>query len=146
MRSIVIVLFDPACDAAARFLHVAILRRPHLFFLQAAMEPFDVAVALRMVIRRPAMRDTEPVQCLDKACRSELCAVVRGESHTGLTTSLGKPLQYGLFDRIECFLGSATMDRFQLTISRVQQSITLTKYAQPTVGPAQILVMSDCQI
>ncbi len=37
-------------------------------------------------------------------------------------------------------------ERFQPTISRVQQSITHTKYAQPTAGPAQILVMSDCQI
>ena len=37
-------------------------------------------------------------------------------------------------------------ERFQPTISRVQQSITHTRYAQPTAGPAQIFVMSDCQI
>src|SRR5208283_5213716 len=35
--------------------------------------------------------------------------------------------------------------RSQPTISRVQQSITETRYAQPTLGPAQTLVMSDCQ-
>jgi len=34
-------------------------------------------------------------------------------------------------------------ERFHPTISRVQQSITLTRDAQPTVGPAQILVISD---
>ena len=33
----------------------------------------------------------------------------------------------------------------QPTISRVQQSMTETRYAQPTLGPAQTLVMSDCQ-
>ena len=32
----------------------------------------------------------------------------------------------------------ARWNRFQLTISLVQQSITLTRCAQPTVGPAQI--------
>ena len=37
-------------------------------------------------------------------------------------------------------------ERFHPTISRVQQSITHTGYAQPTAGPAQILVMSVCQI
>ena len=37
-------------------------------------------------------------------------------------------------------------ERFHPTISRVQWSITHTKYAQPTAGLAQILVMSDCQI
>src|SRR5271163_1084824 len=36
--------------------------------------------------------------------------------------------------------------RSQPTISRVQQSITDTRYAQPTLGPAQTLVMSDCQM
>src|SRR5271156_6945864 len=34
----------------------------------------------------------------------------------------------------------------QPTISRVQQSMTDTRYAQPTLGPAQTLVMSDCQM
>src|SRR5580658_2664285 len=69
------------------FLHVAILRRPDFFFLQAAMEPFDVAVALRVMISRAPMRDPQPVQCFDKARRSELCSVVGGQGHTGLATS-----------------------------------------------------------
>jgi hypothetical protein len=42
--------------------------------------------------------------------------------------------------------GSARCERFQPTTSRVQQSITRTRYAQPTAGSAQIFVMSECQI
>ena len=37
-------------------------------------------------------------------------------------------------------------DRSQPTISRVQQSITSNRYAQPTFAPAHTLVLSDCQI
>jgi len=52
-----IVLLDPASDAGLSFFHAAIFRRPHFLFLQAAMEPFDVAVALRVMVGRPPMRD-----------------------------------------------------------------------------------------
>ena len=44
MRSVVIVLLDPARDAASRFFRAAILFRPDLLFLQGAMEALDVAV------------------------------------------------------------------------------------------------------
>jgi len=56
----VIVLFDPTSDAGSRFIQAAILGRPHFLFLQAAMEPFDVAVALRVMTSRraAAVRDT----------------------------------------------------------------------------------------
>ena len=52
MRPVVIVLLDPTGDAGASLFQAPILRRPHFFFLQAAMEPFDVAVALGMVVSR----------------------------------------------------------------------------------------------
>jgi hypothetical protein len=45
MRPVVIVLLDPARDGIASFLQTGILRGPHFLFLQAAMEPLDVAVA-----------------------------------------------------------------------------------------------------
>jgi hypothetical protein len=48
MRAVGIVLLDPASDRPLRFLHDALLRRPDFFFLQAAMEPFDIGVALRV--------------------------------------------------------------------------------------------------
>ena len=104
-----IVLLDPTCDRHARFLHVAILCRPDFFFLQTAMEPFDVAVALGVVIRRPSMRNAQPIQCFDKARRSELRSIVGGQSYTSLATSLGKSPEHGLFDRFQCFFRSATM-------------------------------------
>jgi len=62
MRPVVIVLLDPANDAAPRFVQCAVLREPDLLFFQTAMEPFDIAVALRVMIGRAAMRDPEPCQ------------------------------------------------------------------------------------
>ena len=61
MRAVVIVLFDPARDRGPRFLQAAILRRPDFLLLQAAMEPFDVTVAFRVMIRRAAVRDAQPI-------------------------------------------------------------------------------------
>jgi hypothetical protein len=60
MRPVVIVLLDPASDAAARFLQGPIFRAPDFLLLQAAMEPFDVAVALWVMIGRAPVRDAEP--------------------------------------------------------------------------------------
>jgi len=60
MRPVVIVLLDPTSDARSSFFQAAILRRPDFFFLQAAMEPFDVAVALRVMIGRTPVHDAKP--------------------------------------------------------------------------------------
>jgi hypothetical protein len=57
MRAIVIVLLDPTSDRGPRFLEAPILCRPDFFFIQAAMEPFDVAVDFRVTVRRAAVRD-----------------------------------------------------------------------------------------
>ena len=74
MRTVVIVLLDPACDAQFGLAEVLVLVEPFLLFFQAAMKPFEVAVAFGVMIRRPS-------------------------------------------------------------ISRAQQLVTPTRYAQPTVGP-----------
>ncbi len=74
-----IVLLDPARDAAARFVQVAILRRPDFLLLQAAMEPLDVAVSLRMMVRRAPMRDPEPRERLQEPRGSELRSVAPRE-------------------------------------------------------------------
>jgi hypothetical protein len=52
MRPVVIVLLDPAGDRGTCFFQAAILLRPDFLFLQTAMEPFDVAVTLRVMVGR----------------------------------------------------------------------------------------------
>jgi hypothetical protein len=61
MRPVVIVLLDLTSDADTRLFHDSMFRCPHFLFFQDAMEPFDVAVALRAMIRRPPVRDAQPV-------------------------------------------------------------------------------------
>src|SRR5271154_1368595 len=109
MRAVVIVLLDPTSDAGTRFFYAAIFRRPDFLFLQAAMEPLDVAVALRVMIGRAPMRDAQPVERLDEACRRELRPIVGGQRHMGLTAALGQPCQYRLFHRCQRVFGSAAM-------------------------------------
>ena len=57
MRTVVIVLLDPARDAQLRLGEVLVLIEPHLLFFQAAMKAFDVTVALGMVISGAPVRD-----------------------------------------------------------------------------------------
>jgi hypothetical protein len=84
MRPIVIVLLDPAADAGP-------------CFFQAAMEPSDVAVALRMMVGRPSMSDAEPLECLQEARRSELRAIVRGQRHeTAFATKASQEFSHGI--------------------------------------------------
>src|SRR5450755_212070 len=90
MRPVVIVLLDPTGDAGTRFFHASILRRPDFFFLQAAMEPLNVAVSLGVMVGRATMRDAQPVERLDEPCRSELCPIVGGQRHMGLAAALGQ--------------------------------------------------------
>ena len=79
MRPVVIVLLDPTSDARSRFFQTAILSRPDFLFLQAAMEPFDVAVAFRVMIRRAPVRDAEPRERFQEARRGELRAIAPRE-------------------------------------------------------------------
>ena len=72
VRPVVIVLLDPTSDVAAGFFQAPILRRPDFLFFQAAMEPFDIAVAFRVVIGRAAMRNGEPPQRLQEALSTYL--------------------------------------------------------------------------
>ena len=94
------VLLDPTTDAGPRFFQAAIFRGPDFFSLQAAMEPFDVAVAYRVIIRRPSVRDPEPSQCSQKARRSELGSTVGRERHVRCTAC--STATWGIF-------GSATV-------------------------------------
>jgi len=80
MRPVVIVFLDPTSDRSSRFFQAAIFRGPDFLFLQATMEPFDVAVAFLVMIRRAAMRDAQPVQSFDEPGRGELGAIIGGQS------------------------------------------------------------------
>ena len=77
MRPVVIVLLDPTSDRCPRFFQAPILRRPDFLFLLAAMEPFNVTVAFRVMIRRPSVRDAEPCERFQEPRRSELRAKER---------------------------------------------------------------------
>ena len=85
-----IVLLYPASNRCSRFFQAAMLRRPDtpaplsslllraFLLFQAAMEPFDVAVAFRVMIRRTPMCDAEPPERFQEARRSELRSIVGG--------------------------------------------------------------------
>jgi len=75
VRPVVIVLLDPTSDAGPCFYQAAILRGPDFLFFQAAVEPFDVAVAFRVMIGSSSVGDAEPPQRLQEARRSELQAL-----------------------------------------------------------------------
>src|SRR5215471_19992605 len=109
MRPVVIVLLEISSDAFSGLAETTIFRRPDFFLLQAAMEPFDVAVAFRMMISRAAMRDAESRQHLHEARRSKLRAIVCGQSQIALAAPCRQAVEHGLFHRIQCFLGATTM-------------------------------------
>src|SRR5580700_10145659 len=111
MRPVVIVLLDPTSDASPRFVQGAVLRDPDFLFFQAAMEPFDVAVALRVMIGRAAMRDPEPYERFQEPRGSELRAVIGGQRQVGLAASCRKPMQYGLLHRCQRVFGSAAVGK-----------------------------------
>jgi hypothetical protein len=146
VRPIVIVFPDPTSDRCSRFFQAPILRRPDFLFFQAAVEPFDVAVAFRVMIGRPPMGDASLPNVSRK--REEVNCVPLSV----VSVTFASRLPSGSRARTVCSTAASASsvrqrcERFQPTISRVQQSITHTRYAQPMAGPAQIFVMSDCQI
>ena len=92
----VIVLIDPASNRRMRLFDAAILVHPDFLLLQAAMEPFDVAVAFRMVIRRSAVGDAQPRKCLQEARRSKLRSVVGGQRQVCIAAARRQAVQHRL--------------------------------------------------
>jgi hypothetical protein len=92
------------------------------------------------------MGDAEPPQRLQEARRSELRPVVGRQHQVRLTASCGKPVQHRLLDRRQRVFDPAAMreilshDLPRTAVDHAHQ------VSPPTAGPAQILVMSDCQI
>ena len=102
-----IVLLDPMSDRSSCFWQIAILRHPDFLFLQAAMEPLDIAVAFRVMIRRTPMSDAQPPKCFQEPRRSELRAIVSGQRHASFTAALGQPCQHGLLHGYQRVFGPA---------------------------------------
>ncbi len=96
MRTVVIVLLDPTSNRRTRLFDAAIFVHPDFLLLQAAMEPFDVAISFRMVIRRPPMRDAQPRKCLHEARRSKLRSVVGGQRQVCFAAPRRQAVQYRL--------------------------------------------------
>jgi hypothetical protein len=65
VRPIVVVFLDPARNRCSRLFQAAILRRADFLFFQPAVEPFDVAVAFRVM---PSLanvsKEREEVNCV----------------------------------------------------------------------------------
>ena len=59
MGPVVIVFLDLTSDGDRCFVR-AVLGRPDLLFLKAAMEPFDIAVVFWVMIGRAPVRDAKP--------------------------------------------------------------------------------------
>jgi hypothetical protein len=79
--------------------------------VQAAMEPFDVAVGFRVIIRRAAMRDAQSMQRFDESRRSELCAIVGGQGDARSAAARRGPFEHRLLDRIKRILQSARSEK-----------------------------------
>ena len=73
------------------------------------MEPLDITVSFRVMIRRASMRDAQPIQSLNEPGRSELRAVVGGQRYVRLAATLGQPFEYGLLDRCQCVFGASAV-------------------------------------
>jgi hypothetical protein len=114
----VIVLLGPTGDRYPSFFQAQILRRPDFLLFQSAMEPFDVAVAFPMMIRRAVMRDAELAQRLQEARRCEPRPVVGRQRQVLRAASVRR-----------------RRERPHPAISRVRQSITHARCAQPTTRP-----------
>ena len=118
VRTTLIILPDPATDAGSRFFQGPILRRTHFLLLQAALEPLDVAVAFRVMIRRPPMGDAEPPEYLRKAQGSELRPAVRRQRHICLAAALGQSCEHRFSIAARASSVRQRFERFQPTIFR----------------------------
>ena len=86
MRTVVIVLLDPARDAQLRLGEVLIFVEPHLLFFQAAIgDRSMLAAALGMVVSGAPVCDAQMVQGFDITGRCKLGAVVSRQSQTRST-------------------------------------------------------------
>ena len=99
MRAVVVVLLQIPADVFSGLRQAAIFRSPDFLFLQAAMEPLDVAVAFRMVVSRPPMGDAQLRERFHEPRRSELCPVVGGQNEITFSASCWQTIQHCLFYR-----------------------------------------------
>src|SRR5208282_3417499 len=106
MRTVVIVLLDPAGDAQLGLVESLVLVEPHLLFFQAAMKPLDIAVALGVVVSGAPVRDAQLVQGFNISCGRKLGAVVGRQSQTRSTRTERQNLQHSAVERRQSFFGA----------------------------------------
>ena len=136
MKPVVIVLLDPTRDAAARLVQRAVFGRPDFLLLQAAMEPLDIPVALRVMVGRAPVRDAQPPQRFDEPRRSELRPVGGGQRQLRLAAARGRPLQNCLLDRGQGFGGAAAV-RQVLAHDLSRTAVDHAHQVGPSPGPGR---------
>ena len=108
-RLVVIVLLDPTSDRCSRFFLVPVQHLvAFLFFRGGGGVPSLVAVAFRVMIRRPPMGEMEPPEPFQEPRRSELRSIVVVSVALRCTAALGQPCQDGLLYRSQCVFGSGS--------------------------------------
>src|SRR5690348_2326832 len=144
MRPVVIVLLDPTRDAGSGFFQAAVLCCPDFLFLQAAMEPFDVAVTFRVMISRAPMGDAEPPKRFQETRGSELRAIVGREGDVRLTAALGQPCQDGLLHGSQRIFGAATVreipahDLPRAAVDHAHQVRPAHRWPRPDLGHVRL--------
>ena len=63
VRTVVIIFLDPQGDRLPGVVEALVLVDPDLLFLQAAVEAFDIAVSLGVVVRGAAVRRCDGARC-----------------------------------------------------------------------------------
>jgi hypothetical protein len=109
----VIVLLDPARDAASRLFRASILCRPDLLFLQGAMEALDVAVITS------AIRVFVPAS-FQAAALGELLCKIRHELKINWWVD---PLWDPLRDYTNITFDHADLKRLELNVQQLSQII-----------------------
>ena len=109
---VVIVLLDPTSNADTYFFQAAMLRRPDFLFLQTAMEPLDVAIVFRLMIRR------FPFARLISLCRLPLRRS-RGASSSNRKPKGSPEASRGTFSQSECVGFSRTARSHSRPTARV---------------------------
>ncbi len=127
MRPVVIVLPHIAADVFSGLVQVPILREPDFLLPQAAMQPLDVAVALRVM--KAVRRYVIPSRTNVFVNRAEVNWVPLSVVSVKLASRLpaGRRSSTACLTAVKASSVRQRCERFEPRIFRVQQSITETR-------------------
>ena len=143
-------LFDPTSDAGSPFLQAAMPSRPHLLLSQSPMEPFNIAVAFRVVRRGSPMHDVQLRKHFHERCRREACAIVRLQCQICFAASRGQAVKFGSFHRRKSFRCLATARQVPFrdfpcaAVDHLDQVRLAQLRAGPHLGHARLPDMIRC--